>query len=484
MIQVDINGQNFAGTSTSLLVKKIEGDKETILQERPIQIDRNDFFLTEEMILDANEVGVQRYRVEIKPADGEISTRNNRKDIFIDVLDARQKVLILANSPHPDVAAIRQSLTANKNYEIEVNYGATFSGNPSQFDFVILHQLPSRDNNASAIIGQLKEKNIPRLFILGQQSGIEQLNKVQNLINIESAGQSTNEVQGKFSDAFVAFTLSEKIKNSIVNFAPLSAPFGDYSIASNAQVLFYQRIGKIDTKYPLFVVGEDENTRVGVLCAEGIWKWRLFDYLQNQNQTIFNEIIGKSVQYLGIKEDKRKFRVNLNKAIFDETESIIFNAELYNDNYELINEPDVRLTIKDSAGKEYNFTFDKSAKAYRLNAGVFPEGNYSYSANVVSNQKELEFSGEFSIEAIQLEIYETTADHRLLKLLSSKYGGELIYPDEINNLKNQFQDNDYLKTILYSTVQTQPIINLKWIFIVLMILICLEWFLRRYFGSY
>ena len=50
--------------------------------------------------------------------------------------------------------------------------------------------------------------------------------------------------------------------------------------------------------------------------------------------------------------------------------------------------------------------------------GGFPEGNYSFSASVNYNGNTLTYEGEFSIEPIQLEVYQTTADHRLLTLLS------------------------------------------------------------------
>ena len=482
--QIDITAQNYAGSNTVLAVYKVDGDQQTKLTETSINIDKNDFFRTEEVILDASSVGVQRFRIVINSLNGEVSTRNNQKDILVDVLDARQKVLIIANAPHPDLSAIRQSLSENKNYEINVEYARNFTDNPSAYDFVILHQVPSKDFGANTLLKTIKEKNIPRLFIIGNQSNINEINRVQQLIRINTPGISTNEVQGKVANEFVAYTLSDQLRNEIPQFAPLTAPFGEFTTGANAQTLMYQRIGKIDTQYPLWVVGEDENTRVGVLCAEGIWKWRLFDFLQHQNQNIFNELMGKTVQYLGVKEDKRKFRVNLPKAIFNENENIVFDAELYNDNYELINTADASLVITDRAGKNYNFTFDKSDNAYRLNAGIFSQGNYQYAASVISNQKELSYSGQFSVEAIQLEVYETTADHRLLRLISGKYGGEIIYPNEIGQLSALLNETDKLKPVLYQTVQTQPLINLKWIFFILFGFLALEWFLRRYFGAY
>jgi len=75
------------------------------------------------------------------------------------------------------------------------------------------------------------------------------------------------------------------------------------------------------------VIGEEDGVKKGVLAAEGIWKWRLFDFLQNKNHDIFEEVLGKTIQYLTLKEDKRRFRISLDKNIFNENEPIILDAE-------------------------------------------------------------------------------------------------------------------------------------------------------------
>jgi hypothetical protein len=38
----------------------------------------------------------------------------------VEVIDSRLKVLIIANSPHPDLAIFRNALLDQKNYEVEV----------------------------------------------------------------------------------------------------------------------------------------------------------------------------------------------------------------------------------------------------------------------------------------------------------------------------------------------------------------------------
>lgn len=482
-VQIDIAAKNCVGSNTNLTISKIVDGASSRIKQIPISINKNDFFNTQEIILDANSSGVQRYRISVNTVAGEVTTVNNSKDIYIDVLDARQKILLVANSPHPDLTAIKQSISKNKNYEITTSYINNMKVNVASYDFVIMHQLPSKMNDASALLATMNKQAIPRMYIVGSQSNLRKLNQVQPVLNVSGDGRNTDDVQATISPVFGLFTISDEVKNELPTFAPLLAPFGDFKDNANTHVLLYQRIGKINTKKPLLLFGEQNNIKTGILAAEGIWKWRLFDFLQHENHDIFEEILGKSIQYLTLKEDKRKFRISLDKNIFSENERINFDAELYNQSYELINDPDATLTITNSEGKDFNFTFSKSGKSYILRDKIFPVGNYKFRGTVNSAGEQLVYNGKFSVQPIQLESFETTADHGVLKLLSEKYGGSLIYPNNLASIGNTLTENP-IKPVVYTTTKTRSVINLKWIFFTLLGLLILEWFIRRYFGAY
>lgn len=482
-IEVDIQARNCRGESSVLTVSRVAGGRLNELKRVPFTIEDDNYFRTEEIILDADRPGVQRYRISLSRLENEASTANNVKDIFIDVLDARQKVLVLAYAPHPDLTALRQAISDNRNYEVTVDYLNNMKADLAEFDLVVLHQIPAINNSARSLLARLDELKKPRLYVLGMQANFNQFNRNQDLLKATVDGRNTNDVQADVNEAFTLFTLDEQVIEELPRFAPLIAPFGDFEAGPSARVLLYQRIGKVDTKYPLLLFGEEKGVRTGVLTAEGIWKWRLFDFLQNKNHRIFNELVGKSVQYLSVKEDKRRFRVDAFKNIFKENEPIVLDAELYNESYELINEPDATLAITNEEGEQFDFTFNRKGKGYSLNAGLFPTGSYTFKAGVMDGGKRLTYQGQFSVEPVQLEAFETTARHGLLRQLSEKYGGQLYYPGQFSALATQLKEAD-IRPVSYQTSKTRPLTHLKWIFFVLLLLLTLEWFLRRYFGEY
>jgi hypothetical protein len=283
---------------------------------------------------------------------------------------------------------------------------------------------------------------------------------------------------------FNLFNTQDNLGQDLLAYPPLSAAFGEFTDSGNGQVLLYQRIRKIETQFPLLMLGNENGTKSGVLTAEGIWKWRLFDYLQNQSHEQFDVFFTKVIQYLSVKEDKRKFRVSASANILDENEPVFFDAELYNNSYELINEPDVRMEITDDQGNTYDYTFDKTDRAYRLNAATLPVGNYRFEASVTHNGEQLTYDGQFSVQPIQLELYETTADHGVLRLLSNRTGGRLVYPDQLEVLADSIRAEENIKPVIYQASRTRSAINLRWLFLPILLLLAVEWGLRRYFGSY
>jgi hypothetical protein len=479
-IQVDIAAFNCAGTNTKLNVKKAG----KILFDATINIDNGDFFSTKEIILDADAVGVQRYTVSLSTVNGEVTAANNVKEIYIDVLDARQRILLLAESPHPDIAALRRMISDNKNYEVEIAYAGKLKESVAKFDFVVLHQLPSKLNPISDVIGTIKNQKIPHWYIVGTQSDLSALNQAQSIMTINGRINQTNDVEAVLNPNFKSFILNEKLADNIYKFPPITTPFGDFKTRADAEVLLTQKIGTVNTNYPLLALGEERGVKLAVLGGEGIWKWRIFDHMQRKNFDLFDELAGKIIQYIGNKEDKRRFRAFSGSNLYSENEKIVIDAELYNENYERINDPDATLEITNEAGKKFPYSFNRTSNSYTLNAGMYPAGVYKFEAKTTYKGEILKAGGQFTVQSIQLEIFETTADHRLLNLLSSKNGGQVVYPDNMDKLAEMIESKGFAKPVLYDSVKTQSFIHLKWIFFLLLFLLTAEWFMRRFFGAY
>lgn len=66
------------------------------------------------------------------------------------------------------------------------------------------------------------------------------------------------------------------------------------------------------TDYPLWIFSRQGERKISIFVGEGLWKWRMHDFADHGNNEIFNELIGKTVQYLTVRKRKVYFEYSLN----------------------------------------------------------------------------------------------------------------------------------------------------------------------------
>lgn len=484
VVQADVQAYNFNASNTSINLYRDQGGQRVLVDKQAFSIKGERFFTTLSFEVPADQVGIVKYILSVDQRSGAFSTKNNTTSFIVDILDARQKILLLGNSPHPDIAAIKKMIESNKNYEVEVAFAKDTPANLTSFDLVMFHNLPSRRYNVSSVLSSLNRLNKPRMFIAGTQIDIPAFNRAQKAMSIRANTQSTNDVQAKLAEGFNVFEIDEGIQNIVEDYPPLKAKFGSFKVNPNTRVLMNQKIGEVETEYPLWVLRNQSDLREAVIVGEGIWQWRLYNYLQKNRFDEINELFSKTIQFVTIKEDKRKFRVSSTNNVYKTYDKVGFDAELYNDTYEKVNEADAFLKVKDQDGKEYEYTFSKVSDFYQLDAGSLPAGNYTFTGTTNYNGQPLTSSGRFSIEDVQLEFANTTANHSLLRNINTKYGGQVFYEESTDEIVGALKEQSTLKPIIYSTMKTESALNLKWILFVLVGFLFIEWFVRRLLGTY
>lgn len=455
----------------------------TKIFEKKIAITSDNFSETVPVILEAKKPGLQKYTIRLSSLKGEVTQHNNSSDIFIEVLDGRQKVLIVANTAHPDIAALRQAIEINENYEVDVRLIDNMDKNIKAYNLIILHQLPSQKPTAVAFVHNVISAGMPAFYIIGKDTKMQTFNTSKLGLELQVRNNSMNEALSVVDDNFSLFTLDEELKKNIQKFPPLQVPFGDYKLSASASVMMKQRIGMVTTDMPLLYFTQQDENKIGVLTGEGLWHWRLSDFAINGNHNAFNSFVSKIVQYLSVKTDKSLFRVNV-KNHFTESEAVVFDAELYNESYELINEPEVNMSIINSDNKKFPFTFTRTGNAYRLNAGNLAPGNYSYESTVNVGEKTLNARGRFTVSALYIETVNTVADYQLLYNLATSTGGKMFYKNELENLGNEIVSREDIKPIIYNQKKLRDVIHFKWLFFLILFMLAAEWVTRKRNGAY
>jgi hypothetical protein len=478
-LQIYFRAVDLKGKSSNL--KVFHGKNQIFTKE--IKISNSDYTEIIDLEIENNAVGLQHFHIKTSTDKSELNTKNNNREIVIDVIDNRQKILILYNSVHPDVGAISNALSMNLNLETEVFSADNFDKKLSDYNLIILHQLPSETNSANNILKEIFEKRIPAMFILGGQSSFNQINNLKTGFSIRNVKSKFDEAQAIVNNKFTFFEVSPELKEFVENASPLLIPYGDYKVSSTSSVLLNQKVKNIENGKPLMFFDTYLNNKIAFIAGEGIWRWEMFNYREYKSKDLFNQLINKFVQYLAIKVNKQNFQVTVNK-IFAENEPIIFQAETYNQSFELINKEDVSLEITNKNGVKYDFTFSKTANAYYLNVGNFASGDYSYVAKTKEGEKISSFKGNFTVLPLNIEAEKSVADHNILYNLATNNKGKMINANEIEKIENIIKNNENIVSIEFSEKQLNDFINLKFVFFLLLVLLSSEWFFRKYFGGY
>jgi hypothetical protein len=432
--------------------------------------------------LNADKKGVRKFNINIAPISNELSIQNNSETIYVEVLDAKQKILLIYNGPNPDINVIKTDIEVNKNYEVKtVGITDLSTIKPADYSLIILHQLTP--NNLGALQNFLAKSKIPVWYMLGSQSDLQAFNIAQPEVKISAGNADLQEVFAQAVPEFSAFTLSDSSKQKINAFPPLLAPFGSYTSSPANQVLFKQKIGNITTTYPLLSFADGGGRRTGILTGEGLWRWQLDEYKNYGNHHAMEELLSQSVQYLTANANRQKFRVYTAKNVFDEGENVILNAELYNDALELTNTPDVKIDLKSTSGKNYSFLFTRSGQSYQLDAGILPVDEYTYTASTKLGTKTFTANGLLTVKALNLETRQSVANHQLLNNIAKQSGGQMLLPSQVSQLADLIKHNDNIKTIVYQDKHYSDIIDIKWIFAIILVLLSAEWFVRKREGE-
>ena len=478
-VEVKVVAYKLSGKQAELTVK--EG--ETEIYRKQLTLSGNRYFETVKFSVEAKSKGVHHYRVDLTELDGEVTHKNNHSAFFVEVVESRDKVAIVYNSPHPDVAALREALEGTDNYDVEVFPVSEFRGNPSDYSLVILHQLPSAANSASSLLSQIRQSGTSALYIVGQQTNLSAFNAQNTGVTINQTKAMTNNATPLYNDNFTSFTFSEEARRMLPLYSPVQTPFASYKTSVAANIFLYQKVSGVDTKYPLVVFNEQNGTRTGVITGTGLWSWKIYNFMHAENHDAFNELVGKTVLYLAAKGDKSRFRVQ-HEGVFAENAPVEFSAELYNESYELINEPDIKMVLKGGGDTTYEAQFSKQNNSYYLNMGELPLGNYTWTATTQVGKQRFEKSGRFAVQAVMLETANLVADHDLLKSMAKVTGGQYFDKDHIADVAKAIQKNDNIKPIASYQKKYAMMLNSPWYLAAIVLLLGIEWFLRKWNGGY
>lgn len=452
-----------------------------VIKEEVVEVTTDRFSETLDFELEANAMGLQKFTLTVSGDLEERNTANNSRVFYVDIIDSRQKILLLTSAPHPDLAALRSSLQKNERFEIEQKFIGRDVFSLSDYNLVILYQPDFAQSNS--LWKTLSESETPLWVFTGSNIKGKPSAPWQPLIAIVQQDVEIDEVAPAYVDGFSPFKLSRGTLAWFSQVPPISVPFGTYTVNPGTELLFQQKVGSMSTELPLVAYGDRSGRRWAVVCGDGVWRWRVADFQLNKSHEHFDEWVLRSAQYLASNSRKERFRVE-SARLFNENEKIIMKAEVYNASFQSVTDPEVRITLSNENEEEFPFVFSRSGNGYRLNAGVLPKGSYTWEARAEQGGTAYVQRGVFTVRALEWELQNLRADHALLQQWAENSGGSMVRPNGLMALASQMTQNETVKPVLYEQSVLEELIEQRFLFFILLGLISLEWFFRKRNGGY
>ncbi len=447
------------------------------------------------------EEGMRKITVKVQQMPGEITYGNNQKSVYVKVLKGKHKILLISGAPSPDLAFVKRVLAENKNYDvvsytekrgkefIEGNFDAKIA-ETSDAIFFIGYPVKTSDIE---IINKLKSiitsRNKPVFFLMSRNIDFAKLRTFAEILPFRFSNVLGDE-------DFVSLSITEygrshavtdlKDKNYIWNILPpIFRLRGIFNATSGSIILAKVKYQNVETDEPLIIANHLGNRKtVAVLCY-GIWRWKLLTAPNKEFEVFFETFVNNVAQWLMAPVEEEFIKFKIAKNFYSEDETVEFSAQVYSENYSPISDADVKVRILNQASGEPVNEFNLEQIGFGLYSGSInlSKGDYRYEAVVSRSGRDLKsFSGRFTVSESEVEFLNTRMDARLLREIAQKTGGAFLTPNEIGDLHKFISSLPDFKPAVVERRKEYILWSRIEPLLIVIILLSIEWFLRKRYG--
>ena len=422
--------------------------------------------------LPANAIGSHRYTVSVEALPSEYNTQNNSRSFGIEVLDESSNIVVVSEIIHPDLGSLKKSIESN------IQRKVTFKKphEVSSLDDVQLVVLYQPQKSFKPVYELLAEKKLNSLTITGTQTDWTFLNTVQASFT-KSQSNATQEYGALFNAQFSVFQ-QEDI--SFISFPPLEDVFGDITVSRGHQALAFQTINGFETDTPLIAVMEYNTLKEAVVFGEGLWRWRAQSYLNQGSFEPYDGLIGKLIRFTASNQAKQRLVLDY-ESFYYGLNQVRFTAQYFDKNYESDPNAELQIKLTHKITKEsVRLPFVNKQYFYEVDLSNLLSGPYDFTVEVVGQN--LKKTGSFEIIPFNIETQFSSADVTKLHQVATNKNKQVYSLDTVEQLISSLENNTNYKPIQKSKKSIKTLIEWHYLLAFLLLLLSIEWFMRKYKG--
>lgn len=443
--------------------------------------------------------GEKKMMITLSELPGEATFADNKHTFYINVLNNKLNVLLIAGSPSPDLSFIKGTLTADENLKVR----SITQVNASKFvepvnqnrlidssDILFLIGFPAANSPEglySRIISEISVKNKPYFLVLSEGTDLNKLRRLQAelpfLIQTKAGGY--NEVQPQVDASDYQNPLLQNNAPDVTeawnNLPPVYRLNHEFSAKPESNVLSKIRINNIPINSPLILSRKLGNKRSIAVTAKDIWKWKL--QTSQRKLDLFDSFILNSVKWLNTREDQKLVSIKPSKKTYSIGEPVEFTAQVYNETFDPVTDAQVDINV--TSGKDkYSIHLNSIGNGiYEGTLITSKHGDYSFSGKAKLDNRDIgKDDGKFSIGDVEIEMLNTSMDKDFLNLLANQTGGKYYPVSETDELIASLESGE-MRRAKERFVKSEVLLwSSEWMLVIIVILFAIEWFLRKRAG--
>ncbi len=455
------------------------------------------------------EPGLRLFEVTAK-VDGDSVPANDRRLVAVQVLEKKTKVLCVADAIDWDLGFLRRTLES----DTTLAYTYLVQDRPGSFrvdgDRAITRLPQSAGELApfAAVVVLYTGRGLPAGFtdrlgpFVREGGGLLLLGGPRELNGLPSgfaaALPATIEPEPRWREQAAPLVLTgdgmrhpalqlrdnpAEAAQWIAALPPLFAEGGRLIPRGGAQILF-EWSGKGGTRVPAFAAGFIGRGKSAWWNARGIWRWKLLATGVNQPSDAQASILLGMTRWLAEPLSRERFQARPGRQVYQSGEEVAWNANLWDEGYTPIS--DARVTVEyraahDSSGaapRAVDLSPAGDAGMYEGASGVLPPGEYRYRAAAKSadGTRELGRSeGRFWVESMGPEFARASSDRGTLAEIAKRSGGAAFEANALSDLINAIPRS--LRRV--GQLREIEVWNHWILFVLFVVVLSTEWFLRR-----
>jgi len=442
--------------------------------------------------------GFRSYRVQILPLRDELTQENNRGDFAVQVLKGGLRVLMVADAPNPDAAAIRRAVSAGEEITLiplTIRSGAEFYEGPwpeaavlNQVDVVILHHIPSR-RTPESVWGRvrvlLENGKKPFLIMPGDNPDLSLLSGIRDLLPVSSWSLTTlRQVLPEARTPFFSpLGYGDEQGYSAVDWGSVPPLFSVWSdVKARPESRVWLEAGPVQGSasaeaIPVILARDMQGDRSMAVLGTGLYRW---DLSTAAGMTpLLRRVMNDALRWLAVPGGGKPVRLLEDSRTVNAGDAFPIRVQVFDELFKPVADARVRIRILSDSTENIHELEHVREGRYEWEAVFHDDGIIRIEAEADRGGQTIGRDTTFlAVRGYNAEFIDTRSDPVLLRRISEASGGWMTAPDSlaIRMATLRFAPRQAV------TEEETSFFPKGWILGLLVFLLAAEWLIRKRLG--